>query len=321
MIFNQVISVTEGQTVPEGKTWKVEFILMENQDFEMIANQNSNGNINNSNLFVPSNSYLNIIMEAPNYDSVYMSLSFQAKVLPSGGGDVTDRGFCYSSANQEPNIFDNIIISGSGTGSFEANFNPIDHFEYSTTYYVRSFATSFEGITYSDIYSFTTGSEVSPSIGSPYLGGIVFYLDGTGEHGLVAATEDLGKFQWGCESFSFSGAYGHTYLTGLQNTVDIVNQGCSTVYGGVTAAQAALDAEINGYSDWYLPSIDELVEMYNTIGNGGPQGNIGNFEDAYYWSSTQYDDEHAFDVGFGEGNTDDYSTKDNDYRVRVIRSF
>ena len=33
MVFNQVISVTEGQTVPEGKTWKVESILMENQSF------------------------------------------------------------------------------------------------------------------------------------------------------------------------------------------------------------------------------------------------------------------------------------------------
>ena len=34
MVFNQVISVTEGQTVPEGKTWKVESILMENQGFD-----------------------------------------------------------------------------------------------------------------------------------------------------------------------------------------------------------------------------------------------------------------------------------------------
>ena len=50
------------------------------------------------------------------------------------------------------------------------------------------------------------------------------------------------------------------------------NQGCLTEDGGVTAAQAALDAEISGYSDWYLPSKDELLEIYNTIGNGGPEG-------------------------------------------------
>ena len=42
MVFNQVISVTEGQTVPEGKTWKVESILMENQGFDTNESNNPN---------------------------------------------------------------------------------------------------------------------------------------------------------------------------------------------------------------------------------------------------------------------------------------
>jgi len=41
MVFNQVISVTEGQTVPEGKTWKVESILMENQEFVLDSSNTS----------------------------------------------------------------------------------------------------------------------------------------------------------------------------------------------------------------------------------------------------------------------------------------
>ena len=41
MVFNQVISVTEGQTVPEGKTWKVESILMENQEFVIDSSNTS----------------------------------------------------------------------------------------------------------------------------------------------------------------------------------------------------------------------------------------------------------------------------------------
>ena len=83
------------------------------------------------------------------------------------------------------------------------------------------------------------------------------------------------------------GADGQAIGTGYQNTMDIVNQGCSTENGGITAAQAAIDAYINGYSDWYLPSKDELYEMYTTIGNGSPEGNIGGFENNVYWSSSE----------------------------------
>ena len=313
MVFNQVISVTEGQTVPEGKTWKVESILMENFSFELMGNQNANQNSNNSNLFVPSNSYLNIIMEAPNYDSIYMSLSFQAKILPSGGSNVTERGFCYSSTNQEPNIFDHITTSGSGIGAFEANYNPTENFEYNTTYYVRSFATSFEGITYSDVFSFTTGSLVIPSIGNPYCGGIVFYLDETGEHGLIADVEDLEVSQWGCTNDEVQ-TTGSGIGSGYQNTVDISTD-CSE---RPIAAVTALNHETKGYDDWYLPSLLELSLMYESIGSNG------SFENSLYWSSFEYGitggTNRAWAQNFTDGNQEGRQV--NEYkRVRVIRSF
>jgi len=166
-------------------------------------------------------------------------------------------------------------------------------------------------------------------------GGIIFQIneDGTG---LVAAMEDLTEgatdpygwgfngYEWGCYQQEVNGADGTAIGTGLQNTMDIINQGCSTENGGITAAQAALDAEINGYSDWFLPSIDELVEMYNTIGNGGPEGNIGGFETSdwpYYWSSSEPgNSDAAWGVYFGNGYSG-YHNKTNTYRVRVIRAF
>ena len=77
-----------------------------------------------------------------------------------------------------------------------------------------------------------------------YQGGIIFYIDETGEHGLVAAMEELGQFEWGCHQEEVNGADGLTIGTGYQNTLDIINQGCPTV-SGVTAAQAA-----NSYSDF-----------------------------------------------------------------------
>ena len=177
------------------------------------------------------------------------------------------------------------------------------------------------------------GNELTQyQVGDLAEGGIVFYVDETGEHGLVAAMEDLTEgatdpygwgfngYEWGCYQQEVNGADGQAIGTGYQNTMDIVNQGCVTENGGITAAQAALDAEINGYSDWYLPSKDELIEMYNTIGNGSPEGDIGGFGNNWYWSSSEYNSYYAWLVGFYNGGTD-YGNKDDTYRVRVIRAF
>ena len=175
------------------------------------------------------------------------------------------------------------------------------------------------------------GNEV-PQIGDQHSGGIVFYIDETGEHGLIAAMEDLTEgatdtygwgfngYEWGCYQIDVSGADGQAIGTGYQNTMDIVNQGCDTENGGITAAQAALDAEINHYSDWYLPSNDELNEMYNTIGPGGQEGNIGGFSGNWYWSSSENYSNFAWVISLTNGGTGSLN-KGNTYRVRVIRAF
>jgi hypothetical protein len=159
-----------------------------------------------------------------------------------------------------------------------------------------------------------------PSIGDLYNGGMVFYIDSTGQHGLIAAMEDLGQFEWGCYYVWADGADGTDIGTGYQNTMDIVNQGCASENGGITAAQAAIDAEINGYSDWYLPSKDELVEMCNTIGYGGPDGNIGGFSNLGYWSSSEL----ALNASFWVYFTYCLATsggKNSANRVRAVRAF
>ena len=97
-------------------------------------------------------------------------------------------------------------------------------------------------------------------------------------------------------------------------------------YGGMNwddAMGAAASATSQGYDDWYLPSIEELQLMYSTIGQGG--GNIGGFQDDYYWSSSEtftYDGYffyNAWNVYFNDGNSNHYS-KNSSNRVRVIRS-
>jgi hypothetical protein len=156
----------------------------------------------------------------------------------------------------------------------------------------------------------------SPQIGDLAFGGLVFYIDETGQHGLVAALEDIGQFEWGCYGTNISGADGQSIGTGYQNTLDIVS-GCSET---PIAASEALAYESEGYSDWYLPSKDELYEMYNTIGNGGPEGNIGDFENNWYWSSSEKGNNIAWLVDFGDDSTYSFGKHDSS-RVRVIRSF
>ena len=159
---------------------------------------------------------------------------------------------------------------------------------------------------------------------------------------LIVFEDMLAGFEWGCSGVNVSGANGTSIGTGLQNTLAIVNQGCITENGGKTAAQATLDYSYSDYADWYLPSRDELEQMFNVIGNGGNYGNIGGFHHHetfestnchynYYWSSTQSDliffavdgpYEYSYVGGFTYAQNMPPSYRRNTaYRVRPIRSF
>ena len=137
-------------------------------------------------------------------------------------------------------------------------------------------------------------------------GGIVFYVDESGQHGLVAAMEDLGEYEWGCFGTELSGADGTSIGTGYQNTLDIVS-GCSET---PIAASEALAFMSDGYDDWYLPSENELLQIYNSI--DGLSG--------VYWSSSEYNYIGAFVVNWYNAASPSFS-KNNSYNVRVIRAF
>jgi hypothetical protein len=150
-------------------------------------------------------------------------------------------------------------------------------------------------------------------------GGVVFYVDGSGQHGLVCDLQDLGTAEWGCTGQTGIAAYGTGIGTGQQNTIDILN-GCST--SGI-AADLCANSTAQGYSDWFLPSKDALYELYSKaydinftlIMNGG-----SGFANDSYWSSSQNDHNTAYDHIFSNG-TSAYSWKNNAYYVRAIRAF
>jgi len=226
-------------------------------------------------------------------------------VVSQGLSSVTERGIVYGTTTN-PTTSNNTTNNGSGTGLFTTNLIGLT---YSTTYYVRAYATNSVGTSYGNEVSFTTSPP--PTIGSSMLGGIVFYIDGTGQHGLVCAPSDQGTFPWGCYGTDISGT-SIALGTGMANTLAIVN-GCSQ---RPIASSVCNDLALNGYDDWYLPSMNELSLMYQNLRTQ----NLGHFSNVYYWSSSQVSSGYAWAVNFTSGVLSDFN-KSSSYRVRAVRAF
>ncbi len=155
-----------------------------------------------------------------------------------------------------------------------------------------------------------TAQTVTFVIGQSYGGGIIFYIDGTGLHGLIAATSDQSSgAQWGCYGTTIGGT-STAIGTGQANTTAIVN-GCNTA--GI-AARICNDLVLNGYDDWFLPSKDELNQMYVQ------KGAIGGFTSNAFWSSSEYFAILSWPQDFASG-AQFLNDKFNNYHVRAVRAF
>ena len=224
-------------------------------------------------------------------------------ITSDGGATVTLRGVCWNTY-PNPTTADYKTTDGSGTGVFVSNLTGLTA---NTFYYVRAYAQNSAGIAYGSELTFTT---LSFAIGQSYGGGIIFYLDGTGNHGLISATNDQSTgAPWGCLGTSIPGT-STAIGTGQANTTLIVN-GCTT--SGI-AAQICNDLVLNGYSDWFLPSKDELNQMYLQ------KSVIGGFATYYYWSSSEYDAVNAWGQNFNYGAQGVFHKNDTFY-VRAVRAF
>jgi len=163
-------------------------------------------------------------------------------------------------------------------------------------------------------------SVYTPAIGDFHRGGVIFYLNSSGG-GLVCAVSDQSSTaEWGCWGTDITGADGTTTGTGAQNTIDI-EAGCTTP--GI-AADICANLTLNGYTDWFLPSLNELHRMQiekaaidaTAIANGGTA-----FSNGYYWSSSEYDSNNAYRVLFDNGIQDFINKENTNSVTRAVRAF
>lgn len=162
--------------------------------------------------------------------------------------------------------------------------------------------------------STNTGKALSFSIGDHYGGGIIFYIDTSGVHGLIADTVDLQDAKW-LNSANDLNLTTHAKPTavgkGFMNTRKIVAaQGDSGKY----VARECIRLKRNGFNDWFLPSKDELNLLYLN------KAVVGGFSTGDYWSSSENTKSTAFLQSLANG-TQSYGTKAFSLHVRAIRAF
>jgi hypothetical protein len=152
---------------------------------------------------------------------------------------------------------------------------------------------------------------ITYSVGDFTQGGIVFWLDATGQHGLIAATADqTAGIGWYNGAYTVTNAVRDGVGAGKFNTERIIaNQGA-----GNYAAQICANYQGGNYGDWYLPSKYELNLLYLQ------KTAVGSFAFAFYWSSTENDNNKSWAQSFDNGNQNDYS-KFIEFKVRAVRAF
>ena len=148
-------------------------------------------------------------------------------------------------------------------------------------------------------------------------GGFIFYIkEGGYSDGwmyLEAAPHDQSASQvWSNVTDVAVGGTSANIGTGQANTTAIIVQSGHTG----SAAQICNDLTVGGYSDWFLPSKDELNKIYVNLHIEG----VGGFESDLYWSSSENNAISAWGQNF-ISVFQSYSYKSFSRRVRAVRVF
>jgi len=234
-----------------------------------------------------------------------------AATVPS----VAARGVCWNTS-PTPTIANSFTSDGASTGTYVSNLTGLTG---NTTYYLRAYYTDGANATfYGNEVTFSTGTP--RAIGDAMAGGLVVYVDATGQHGLIGALVDQStSAQWGCYGTT-TGATGSAIFTGLANTNIIVPACGAGTAAQLCAAYTAGGTNLPGITNWYLPSKDEFQYLWNQKTLIGLSISCGTYG-CYYWTSTEYSSSIAYCIpsNFVSPNYNLYKNSNN--YVRAVRAF
>lgn len=143
-------------------------------------------------------------------------------------------------------------------------------------------------------YISNTAYSQSFSIGQKYKGGIIFYVDSTGLHGLIAASSDQGKTLGKKAKLNWNGDGVNPKLNPYTLYPSQVHLDDATTAESICNYYSITFKNIT-YSNWYLPSKYELNLLYEQ------KSVVGGFTNDLYWSSTMNENGGLWLLDFSSG--------------------
>jgi hypothetical protein len=228
------------------------------------------------------------------------------------------------------------LVIGSGTvvsGNFSAiNWSNDSYFLKTETdptggtSYTISGASPLLSVPYA-LYAKSAG--ITYKVGDVAHGGIVFWVDETGKHGLVCSKTTLSSTsKWRASTFGNTQAKGDGIYAGKNNTAIIIAAQVAIGDDGSSYAARLCNEYVSidkntSIAGWYLPSKYELNLIYQnrTVINAAALTAGGSaLLSAVYWSSTEVDNNLAWAYDFSNGQASSI-LKTFQNNVRAVKSF